>query len=172
MKKGGVFMDHTRRISRLISLLHQRPHATALLRGSEAYPELQGRVDFYQTRHGVLTAAEIQGLPFAEEPCEKRVFGFHIHSGNSCSGTEADPFANALTHYNPQNCPHPAHAGDLPPLFGCGSHACQLVLTDRFTVREIIGRTVIIHSQPDDFHTQPSGNSGQKIACGIIKGCC
>ncbi|MBQ8598682.1 MAG: superoxide dismutase family protein [Oscillospiraceae bacterium] len=165
-------MDHTRRISRLISLLHQRPHATALLRGSEAYPGLQGRVDFYQTRHGVWVAAEIQGLPFAEESCEKRVFGFHIHSGTSCSGTEADPFADALTHYNPQNCPHPAHAGDLPPLFGCGNYACQLVLTDRFTVREIIGRTVIIHSQPDDFHTQPSGNSGQKIACGVIQGCC
>ena len=40
------------------------------------------------------------------------------------------------------------------------------VLINKFTVNEIIGRTVIIHSQPDDFTTQPSGNSGKKIACG------
>ena len=42
------------------------------------------------------------------------------------------------------------------------------VLINKFTVNEIIGRTVIIHSQPDDFTTQPSGNSGKKIACGEI----
>ena len=42
------------------------------------------------------------------------------------------------------------------------------VLTDRFTVREIIGKVVIIHSQADDFKTQPSGNAGSKIACGKI----
>lgn len=165
-------MNHSRQFSRLISLLQQRPHATALLRGSEAYPGLQGRVDFYQTPHGVFVAAEVQGLPFSEEACEQRVFGFHIHSGTSCTGTEADAFADALTHYNPQNCPHPSHAGDLPPLLGCGNYACQLVLTNRFTVREIIGRTVIIHSQPDDFHTQPGGNSGEKIACAVIRNCC
>ena len=42
-------------------------------------------------------------------------------------------------------------------------------LTDRFTLKEIIGRTVVIHSMPDDFTSQPSGNSGEKIACGVIK---
>jgi len=43
------------------------------------------------------------------------------------------------------------------------------VLSDRFCVKEIIGRTVIIHSSPDDFYTQPSGNAGTKIACGVIQ---
>ena len=43
------------------------------------------------------------------------------------------------------------------------------VLTDRFCVEEVIGRTVIIHSDPDDFHTQQSGNAGKKIACGVIR---
>lgn len=43
------------------------------------------------------------------------------------------------------------------------------VLTDRFRVRDIIGRTVVIHSGPDDFHTQPAGNAGEKIACGVIR---
>lgn len=43
-----------------------------------------------------------------------------------------------------------------------------MFLTDRFKVDDVIGRTVIIHDKPDDFTTQPSGNSGEKIACGII----
>lgn len=42
------------------------------------------------------------------------------------------------------------------------------VYTDRFYVDEIIGKTVIVHEDPDDFHTQPSGNAGKKIACGVI----
>ena len=43
------------------------------------------------------------------------------------------------------------------------------VMDDRFTMHEIIGKTMIIHAGPDDFHTQPSGNSGSMIACGKIK---
>ena len=44
-----------------------------------------------------------------------------------------------------------------------------MVLTDRFSVAEVIGRTLVIHSDPDDFRTQPSGNAGTKIACGVIR---
>ena len=44
----------------------------------------------------------------------------------------------------------------------------MIFLTDRFTIDEIINRTIVIHDMPDDFITQPSGNSGNKIACGII----
>ena len=84
------------------------------------------------------------------------------------TGNEDDPFADAKTHYNPKSCPHPYHAGDLPPLFSANGYAYSAVLTDRFTVDEIIGKTVVIHSSPDDFTTQPSGNAGRKIACGVI----
>ena len=63
-------------------------------------------------------AAELFGLPFSDGVCMSPVFGFHIHSGAACSGTESDPFADTGTHYNPNDCPHPYHAGDLPPLFG------------------------------------------------------
>ncbi|MDY3869634.1 MAG: superoxide dismutase family protein [Clostridiaceae bacterium] len=78
-------------------------------------------------------------------------------------------FSNALSHYDPGSCPHPYHAGDLPPLFGNSGYAFQVFFTDRFSVREILGKTVIIHANPDDFTTQPAGKAGQRIACGEIR---
>ena len=101
--------------------------------------------------------------------CGQRIFGFHIHEGTRCSGTSVDHFADAGSHYNHSNCPHPMHAGDLPPLFVNNGRAWFATITPQFTVSDVIGHTVIVHSDPDDFHTRPSGNSGEKIACGMIK---
>ena len=162
-------MSETTQSMNLLATLRRRPDAQAIVKGSAKYSGLSGVVRFYQTRRGVLVCAEISGLPEAEEPCGNRFFAFHIHSGGQCTGDCADPFADALTHYNPANCPHPAHAGDLVPLFSNRGHAFQIFLTDRFTICEIVGRTVIVHSGPDDFTTQPSGNAGSKIACGQIR---
>lgn len=152
----------------LAPVLMQGPQAMARIRGSQANPGLFGGVYFYQMRRGVLVIAEVNGLPRPTTPCGARVFAFHIHNGSRCSGTESDPFADAQTHYNPNGCPHPYHAGDLPPLFGNQGYALQAFLTDRFSVREILQKTVIIHAQPDDFTSQPGGNAGEKIACGQI----
>lgn len=141
--------------------------AAAEIRGSDEYPSIHGLVSFRQMKNGVLVTAEIYGLP--ENQSEHGgVFGFHIHEGTSCSGNSDDPFADAKTHFNPGKRPHPYHAGDLPPLFGNNGFAYMSVFTNRFTVRDIIGKVIIIHSKPDDFTTQPSGNSGEKIACGKI----
>ncbi len=149
------------------------PDAIAEVAGSSDYPGIRGKVRFYQTDKGVLVSAEIYGLPTAKSAvppnCQNDIFAFHIHSGSSCTGNANDPFANAMTHYNPENCPHPYHAGDLPPLFGNNGYAWMKVLTDRFTVSDILGKTILIHSAPDDFTTQPAGNSGTKIACGVIR---
>ena len=153
----------------LSAVLCRKPDARAIILGSAQYAGLSGTVRFYRTRRGVLVFTEVFGLPEEEDPCGKGVFAFHIHSGGQCSGDSADPFADALTHYNPEACPHPDHAGDLPPLFSNHGYAFQIVLTDRFTVGEIIGKTVIIHAGPDDFTTQPGGSAGSKIACGQIK---
>lgn len=143
--------------------------AQAQVRGNKQYPNIKGTVTFKQTVRGVLVTAEINGLPTGMGPCKERVFGFHIHEGRSCTGTREEPFANTKMHFNPNNCPHPMHAGDLPPLFENNGYAYLSVLTNRFRLRDIIGRTVVIHDKPDDFVTQPSGNSGTKIACGEIK---
>ena len=153
----------------MMSILRRPPQAVAHIKGSPIYPNIEGRVSFYAAKSGVIVVSMISNLPCGEGECEGSVLGFHIHSGASCTGDDMDYFKNAMTHYNPKNCNHPYHAGDMPPLFSAGGRAFSAFLTDRFTVKEIIGKTVIIHSMPDDFTTQPSGNSGEKIACGVIK---
>lgn len=146
-------------------MLQTPPQAVAHLSGSPAHPGITGTVSFFPVPEGVLVVAEARGLPATPDG----FYGFHIHAGGACTGNESDPFADAGTHYNPANRPHPQHAGDLPPLLGNNGRAYLSVLTDRFSVPEILGKTVIIHDHPDDFRTQPSGDSGAKIACGVIR---
>ncbi|MFY9382295.1 MAG: superoxide dismutase family protein [Eubacteriales bacterium] len=148
------------------------PAAVAHIVGSPSYPNIEGDVIFYQTRRGVFIEATIRGLPYTGGSCDYPVFGFHIHSGGSCTGTEAEPFANAGAHYNPYGCDHPQHAGDLPPLFANRGYAWQTFYTERLNAPDVIGLPIIIHLNADDFTTQPSGNSGEMIACGIIESAC
>ena len=108
-------------------------------------------------------AVQVSGMPRKRET---GFFALHIHEGGSCSG---ENFSDTGGHYNPHNEAHPRHAGDLPPLLLCGGGAYLAVLTDRFSVADVIGRTVVIHGGADDFHTQPAGNAGTKIACGVIR---
>lgn len=149
-------------------LQYAAPQAAANIVGSEKYDNLRGRVAFYDIGHAILVTTSIFGIPYRNGYCQHPVLGFHIHEGTSCTGNSEDPFADAKGHYNPENCPHPMHAGDLPPIFVNEGIAWGAVITTRFTIKEITGRTVIVHSMPDDFHTQPSGDSGEKIACGVI----
>ena len=145
------------------SIILGKPLAAAYIRGNKN--AVTGVTSFYKTKMGVMAVTEVSGLgAFGND-----ILACHIHSGGSCTGTDADPFADSGTHYNPKNMPHPYHAGDMPPLFCANGYAFCAFLTDRFTIDEIIGKTVIIHSKPDDFTTQPSGNAGNKIACGVIR---
>lgn len=153
----------------ILQALGGMPEAYAKVKGSDKYPEITGEVYFFQVNGGTAVLAEIHGLPIEQDFCKDPVFGFHIHSGFECIGNAQDPFADSGMHYNPRNCEHPHHAGDLPPLFGNRGFAWMMFFTDRFMAREVIGKTVIIHRNPDDFKTQPSGNSGEKIACGMIR---
>ena len=138
------------------------PKAIARIHGGRDYPMIRGTVTLFQQCDGVLVEVEVSGLPRTETG----IFAFHIHEGGSCSG---DLFSNTGGHFNPGRMEHPNHAGDLPPLMGVGGKAYLKVLTGRFRLEEVIGRTVILHRDPDDFHTQPSGNAGTKIACGVIQ---
>ncbi|HHT16172.1 MAG TPA: superoxide dismutase family protein [Papillibacter sp.] len=156
------------RAKKYIRVLTGKPDAKAILRGGPSHPNLYATVKLYQTGDGVLVCAEAGGLPDKDGACSGGVFGFHIHEGTSCTGTAADPFADTKGHFNPDGCRHPYHAGDMPPLFSSGGRAFLVFLTNRFKVRDVVGRTVVIHAGRDDFTTQPSGDSGKKIACGVI----
>lgn len=142
------------------------PAAVAKVTGGSETPQIKGTVSFFSTGTNVMVVADIHGLPHNEDPCRSGIFAFHIHEGGSCTGPG---LSDTLSHYNPKDCLHPHHAGDLPPLFECGGHAFLAVMTDRFRIPDIIGRTVVIHSGPDDFTTQPAGNAGSKMACGVIR---
>lgn len=150
-----------------LPILYRIPDARATIMGSEDYPRIHGQINFYQLEYGVMIGADITGLPSIASN-RNAFFGFHIHEGTSCTGNDDDPFANADMHYNPASLEHPFHAGDLPPLLGNRGNAFSIFLTSSFRLEDIVGRTIIIHSLPDDFTTQPSGNAGTKIACGII----
>jgi len=157
------------RSKRLINIMAQnKPDATAEIRGDSKHPRLSGVVAFYPADKGVIVVAELKGLPTGANSCSSPVLGFHIHEHGRCSGSATDPFSDAGGHYNPKNCPHPFHAGDLPPLFSNNGFAWMAIFTERFTIDEIIGKSVIVHDSSDDFMSQPAGNSGKRIGCGEI----
>lgn len=143
-----------------------RPFARAAVSGDPAHPELHGRVEFFASGKGTLMTAVFEGLPFDAAPCAPNINAFHIHTGGACTGNPA--FADALGHYDPGRCPHPAHAGDLPPLFSNHGFAFQAFYTERFTPEEVVGRTVIVHAMRDDFSSQPAGDAGARVGCGVI----
>lgn len=131
---------------------------------------VQGRVMFHQQGDQVWVHARMQGLkPNAEH-------GFHIHEKGDCSAADG---TSAGGHFNPTGQPHgpqtgARHAGDLPNLRSDGSGRVDV----RFTVSglsigsgpaDIVGRGLIVHADPDDYKTQPTGNSGARLACGVIE---
>ena len=153
----------------LWKIFSEVPTAVAYIRGSEEYPEIKGIAHFYPAGQNVLVLIEVMNLPTKKEKCEGGIFALHIHEGTECRGNANDPFASARSHYNPDNCNHPYHAGDMPPLFENEGYALTVFVTNRYKLDEIIGKTIIVHDKRDDFTTQPSGDAGNKIACGTIE---
>lgn len=139
-----------------------RATAIACIRGDGAHPKLSGTVRFVPQKDGTLIVAKLRGLP----ENEKGFFGFHIHEIGNCQGLG---FPATGTHYDPDQRAHPGHRGDLPPLMADRGDAYMAVLSRRFSVGDVIGKSVVIHGLPDDFTSQPAGNAGEKIACGIIR---
>jgi Cu-Zn family superoxide dismutase len=129
-----------------------------------------GTMTFEQQGSKVLINGQFTGLtPGAH--------GFHIHEKGDCSALDG---TSAGGHFNPYGKHHgdPAtpdhHAGDLPMLVaGADGTARFAALMDGISLEygpgNILGRGIIIHAMPDDFTTQPTGNSGARLACGVIK---
>jgi Cu-Zn family superoxide dismutase len=99
------------------------------------------------------------------------VHGFHVHEVGDCSAPDA---ASAKGHFNPGAKPHGSHAGDLADLTADATGAASLSVDMPGLALDdgpngIVGRAFVIHADPDDHKSQPAGNSGKRIACGVIK---
>jgi Cu-Zn family superoxide dismutase len=151
------------------SMAPSGPSAVAVLEATKGNAT-GGTVNFVQKGDKVAVTARVSGLtPGAH--------GFHIHEKGDCSSGDG---MSAGGHFNPHGKPHATpttadrHAGDLPMLqadgYGEATLAVELdVITIGSGPADIVGRAVIVHKDPDDFKTQPTGNSGARVACGVIR---
>lgn len=147
--------------------------ACAKIKGGPLAPSIKGTVFFEDTSKGVWVRVKVSGLPKYQPAKGNRQpigpHGFHLHDTGKCAMDNAEPFMSAGGHFNPTKQPHGNHAGDFPVLFSNHGLAMMSFFTDKFCVEDIIGKSVIIHENPDDYRTQPAGNSGKRLACGVVK---
>lgn len=160
-------MQNTTPGSFFIDILRKgTPDATAWIKGNEQNPQLSGAARFYYTPYeGTLVEVEVFGLPNVRIPDSANFYSMHIHENGNCTS----PFDQTGDHYSREPEQHPQHTGDMVPLLGAQGYAWTSFYDKRLRIPEIMGRSVVIHAMPDDFHTQPSGDSGMKIACGVIR---
>lgn len=129
-----------------------------------------GNVQFVQLGDMVRVSGTIKGLkPNAEH-------GFHIHEKGDCSSGDG---MSAGGHFNPTGAKHGhagdpgVHAGDLPSLHadatGTATFSAELRgISVGAGMTDVVGRGLIVHAMPDDYVTQPTGNSGGRLACAVI----
>ena len=146
------------------------PRASANLQPTKGN-KASGTANFYQIGGKVRVVANVSGLVPGRE------HGYHIHEAGDCSSGDG---MSAKGHFNPFGKPHgnPAgserHAGDMPALKAdMNGQATFEADLDQMTVApgpgSVVGRGLIVHADPDDYKTQPTGNAGARIACGVIQ---
>ncbi len=148
--------------------------AYAQFTGSIYAPNLTGNIFFHSVQGGTEVYVEVWGLPLYQPATNGNApispFGFHIHEYGVCQIEDPmNPYESAGSHYNPNKQPHGNHAGDFPVLFSNNGYARMSFFTNKFKPKDIINRSIIIHQNPDDYRSQPSGDSGKRIGCGVIK---
>jgi len=156
--------------------VYQPAMAIAEIKGGPLAPQIRGVVVFTDVPGGTEVYVEVVGLPSYQPapPGGQPIgpHGLHIHQFGNCDvGDPQDPFGQAGGHWNPTEQPHGNHAGDFPVLFSNNGYARMSFFTDKFKVWDVVGHSVIIHENPDDYRSQPAGNAGRRLACGIIRPC-
>ena len=147
------------------------PSATANLQPTRGN-STAGTIKFTQSGDKVRVAGEVTGLRPNQE------HGFHIHEAGDCSSGDG---MSTKGHYNPQKKPHghfgtsDRHAGDMPALKADAKGVAKIDTTlDIITVSpgptSVVGKGLIVHAQPDDYKTQPTGNAGARLACAVVQG--
>ena len=143
-----------------------------VVRGGPISPQIYGVLYFIDVPGGTWVYADINGLPpyqQADNGDPVGPHGFHIHENGTCTvGDPSDPFQAAGEHWNPDNQPHGNHAGDFPVLFSNKGRAIMGFFTNRFKPGDVVGKSIIIHKNPDDYRSQPAGDAGLRLACGVI----
>jgi Cu-Zn family superoxide dismutase len=129
---------------------------------------VEGTVTFAKSGNEVKIVADVTGLTPGKH-------GFHIHQYGDCSSSDG---SSAGGHFNPTNNPHASHdaaqrhEGDMGNLEADASGKAHLELTDNMMTmsgeKSIIGRGIIVHEKEDDLKSQPVGNAGGRVACGVI----
>lgn len=142
-------------------------HAVAVLEPARN-GSVRGTIRFRKRPAGVRVQGMITGLTAGAH-------GFHVHEYGDCS---APDFSSAGEHFNPTGAPHGArtdakrHVGDLGNVEAGAGGTVAIDYTDshlRFEGdRSILGRSVIVHEKADDFKTQPTGDAGGRLACGVV----
>lgn len=132
----------------------------------------EGVVRFTEVDGGVLLDAQVTGLTPGQH-------GFHVHEKGDCSAPDG---TSAGGHFNPTGKPHgkpdgmARHLGDLPMLVAGADGSAKLkVVVEGLTLTgkgpgNVTGKAVVIHADADDYKSQPAGNSGARVACGVIMG--
>jgi Cu-Zn family superoxide dismutase len=138
---------------------------------SRSGSSVKGNVNFIWQGHEVLVTGNFSGLkPNTEH-------GFHVHEKGDCSAPDA---TSAGGHFNPETKSHgmpgtgSSHAGDMPNIKSdANGNAIFSAKLTGFAINNgpsgILGRAVVVHRDPDDYKSQPAGNSGPRVACGLIK---
>jgi Cu-Zn family superoxide dismutase len=131
---------------------------------------LAGKVEFRQSGSEVRVRVDLVGMaPNSEH-------GFHVHERGDCSAPDG---MSAGGHFNPEGVAHgtfshpPHHAGDLPNLKADDKGEVHTTFEVTYLSvgsggTDVVGRSVIVHRDPDDYKSQPAGNSGPRLACGVI----
>jgi len=131
--------------------------------------KVSGTVTFIEVADGVQVHAELAGLTAGDH-------GFHVHEFGDCSAPDAD---SAGAHFNPTNKPHAGpdaperHVGDMGNVEADASGKAKLEYVDHQISltndqQSVIGRSVVVHIKRDDLKSQPTGDSGARVACGVI----
>ncbi len=156
----------TPRLKLMRLFFDNRPRAFANIQGNADYPDVSGFAFFYEAPGGgMLIEAEVFGLPDLGRMDTPVFYAFHLHENGDCSGR----FEKTGGHYNPGNVMHPYHAGDFPPLMSNNRYAWLAFYDAALSLHDVIGKSIVIHENADDFKTQPSGGAGEKIGCGVIR---
>jgi Cu-Zn family superoxide dismutase len=167
MKAGILVMASIMALAVVSAQAQSVTKAVAVLSPTKG-SNVSGTVTFTQVNGGVRIVADVTGLALGEH-------GFHIHEFGDCSAPDA---TSAGGHFNPRHMEHGApdagarHAGDFGNLEANGAGKAHYDRVDKMIslngAESIVGRGVIVHEKVDDFVTQPTGNAGARVACGVI----